>query len=164
VHLNQPRHADELLGSFLRHRRPPEWQVFAEVVQSRPRYAIYLGDMPHTWIGAEYARTLLGMLMREEDDRLSLLPGAPQRWVEGEGLSVTELPTAYGKLTMAAKQDARTLRLTLGSGLRSDARLHVSWPTRRRPTEVSVDDKPVQAFDANGVTLQRPFKNLTARW
>ena len=39
--------------------------------------------MPHTWIGAEYGRTLFGMLMREDDDALSLLPGTPPSWVAG---------------------------------------------------------------------------------
>ncbi|MCC4598307.1 discoidin domain-containing protein, partial [Xanthomonas campestris pv. phormiicola] len=75
VHLDQPQVADELLQDMLRDRRPFEWQVLAEVVHSRPRFPRYLGDMPHTWIGAEYARTVFGMLMHEDDDGLALLPG-----------------------------------------------------------------------------------------
>jgi len=164
VHLDQAQHAAELLTSFLRHRRPFEWQVFAEVVQSRLRHPIYLGDMPHTWIGAEYARTLFGMLMREEDDRLMLLPGTPQSWVEGAGLSVTELPTADGKLTMTAKEEGGVLRVTLGPGLRKDLAVHVSWPNRRRPSRVTVDGKPIQVFDAQGAALARPFRELIASW
>ena len=81
VHLNQPQEADELLHSLLRHRRPLDWQVLAEVVHSRLRHPGYLGDMPHTWIGAEYVRAIFGMLMHEGDERLSLLPGAPPSWV-----------------------------------------------------------------------------------
>jgi hypothetical protein len=164
VHLNQPQHADELLRSYLRHRRPFEWQVFAEVVQSRLRYPLYLGDMPHTWIGAEYARTIFGMLMREEDDRLLLLPGAPLSWVEGEGLSVTELPTAFGKLTMSAQQQNGSLRVTLKEGLHTDSQVHVSWPNRQKPRQVAVDGRTIDRFDANGATLERPFRELQARW
>jgi hypothetical protein len=164
VHLNQPQHADELLRKYLRHRRPLEWQVFAEVVQSRLRYPIYLGDMPHTWIGAEYARALFGMLMREEDDRLLLLPGAPQSWIEGEGLSITELPTAFGKLTMRARQQEGLLRLTLHEGLRENSKVQVFWPNRQRPRQVEVDGQAVERFDANGVSFERPFRELQARW
>ena len=51
------------------------------MVYSDPRHAIYLGDMPHTWIGSEYARAIFGMLMHEGDDTLSLLPGTPLRFV-----------------------------------------------------------------------------------
>lgn len=164
VHLNQPQHAAEMLGSFLRHRRPLEWQVFAEVVQSRLRHPIYLGDMPHTWIGAEYARAIFGMLMREEDDRLMLLPGVAPSWVEDQGLSVTQLPTAFGKLTMSARQDGSTLRIRLGDGVEANTRVHVAWPARRRPRSVSVDGDARDAFDADGIALDRPFRELVAIW
>jgi hypothetical protein len=156
--------ADELLMNLLRHRRPAEWQVLAEVVYSDPRHAIYLGDMPHTWIGAEYARTLFGMLMHEGDDRLSLLPGTPPSWVAGEGLTVSELPTAYGRLTMAARQQDGTLRVVLGPGIRKDAALEVRWPDRTRPTSVTVDGRRLSAYDAEGVRLDKPFKELVATW
>lgn len=73
--------------------RPLPWQVLAEVVHSRLRYPGYLDDMPHTWIGAEYARTIFGMLAHENDDRLALLLGTPPSWVAGEGLKVEDLPT-----------------------------------------------------------------------
>jgi hypothetical protein len=164
VQLNQPQNADELLGGFLAGRRPLEWNVFAEVVQSRPRFAIYLGDMPHTWIGAEYARAIFGMLMREDDDRLVLLPGAPPAWTSGPGLSVTALPTAFGKLTMSARTVDRQLRLTLGTGLARDTKLTVVWPNRQRPSRVTVDGKAVKDFTAEGVMLDRAFGELVAQW
>jgi hypothetical protein len=164
VHLNRPDEANELLMNLLRHRRPAEWQVLAEVVYSDLRHAIYLGDMPHTWIGSEYARALFGMLMHEGDERLSLLPGAPPSWVAGAGLSVSDLPTAYGALSMSARQEGDRLRITLGPGLRKDTGLRVSWPNRKRPAQVIVDGKPMPDYDADGIRLDRPFKELVARW
>ena len=87
VHLNQPQHANELLTQLLRHRRPVEWQVFAEVVHSRLRHPIYLGDMPHTWIGAEYcAHDLRHADARRRTTACCCLPGAPPRWLRGDGL------------------------------------------------------------------------------
>ncbi|MBN6152557.1 discoidin domain-containing protein [Xanthomonas sp. AmX2] len=164
VHLGQPQVADELLQDMMRDRRPFEWQVLAEVVHSRLRFPRYLGDMPHTWIGAEYARTLFGMLMHEGDDALSLLPGAPPAWLAGDGLSVQRLPTAYGSLTLRARQQGDTLKVTLGSGLRRDAAVRVAWPSRTRPTEVRVDGRRVDAYDADGIALSKPFRSLEARW
>ncbi len=123
VHLNRPDEANELLGDLLAHRRPLEWQVLAEVVYSDPRHAIYLGDMPHTWIGAEYARALFGMLMHEGDRALTLLPGAPPAWLDGDGVRVTGLPTSYGSLSMSAKRDGAKLVVHLDAGLRTDAAL-----------------------------------------
>ncbi|WP_314101970.1 discoidin domain-containing protein [uncultured Stenotrophomonas sp.] len=164
VHLDQPEAADELLQGLLRDRRPLEWQVLAEVVHSRLRFPRYLGDMPHTWIGAEYGRTLFGMLMREDDDALSLLPGTPTAWLAGDGLAVERLPTAFGTLQMQAVQRGTTLQLTLGKGLRRDTALRVWWPSRTRPTRVIVDGHPVQDFDAQGVRLAKPFRTLEATW
>lgn len=164
VHLDQSKEAEELLTNLLRHRRPAEWQVLAEVVYSDLRHAIYLGDMPHTWIGAEYVRVIFGMLMNEADDRLHLLPGTPPSWVAGGGLSVAGLPTAYGKLTMSARQQGSELRVELGSGLRKGTALDVSWPSRQRPARVVVDGKVRTDFDEKGIRLERPFRTLRASW
>ncbi len=164
VHLDQPAAAEELLQGLLHDRRPVEWQVLAEVVHSRLRFPRYLGDMPHTWIGAEYGRTLFGMLMREDDDALSLLPGAPPSWVAGDGLAIERLPTAYGTLQLQARQRDDALQLTLGPGLRRDAAVRVWWPSRTRPASVRVDGRAVSDYDADGVLLARPFRTLEARW
>ncbi len=164
VHLDQPQHAEEMLRSFLRHRRPLEWQVFAEVVQSRLRYAIYLGDMPHTWIGAEYARAIFGMLMREEGERLLLLPGAPVSWTQGEGVSITALPTAFGKLSMSARETGKSLRITLQPGLDPQTKLKVVWPNRQQPLSVTIDGRRSRVLAADGIEVDRPFKELVAQW
>ncbi|MCW0437889.1 hypothetical protein NB723_002853 [Xanthomonas sacchari] len=164
VHLDQPQVADELLQDLLRDRRPFEWQVLAEVVQSRLRFPRYLGDMPHTWIGAEYARALFGMLMHEGDDALVLLPGVPPAWLADDGLAVQRLPTAYGTLGLRARQREGRLRVELDSGLRAGTAVRVVWPTRTRPTQVRVDGRRIDHYDAGGVTLSKPFRTLEARW
>jgi len=164
VHLNQPRQANDVLMNFMRHRRPAQWQVLAEVVHSRLRHDIYLGDMPHTWVGAEYVRAIFGMLMHEGDGGLHLLPGAPPEWVSGAGLRVSELPTAYGKLSMSAQQQGTTLRVALEPGLRKDAKLQVAWPTRVRPARVTIDGKARSDYTADGIRVERPFRELVAQW
>ncbi len=164
VHLDQPAEANELLTNLLRHRRPAEWQVLAEVVYSDLRHAIYLGDMPHTWIGAEYARAIFGMLMFEGDDHLSLLPGTPPTWVAGPGLSIDGLPTAYGHLTLQARREGDILRVRLGDGLRADVPIRLHWPGRTKPARVEVDGRAVQDFDADGIRLRQPFKEVVAYW
>jgi len=164
VHLDRPQDAEFMLKHVVGDRRPADWQELAEVVYSDKRHAIYLGDMPHTWIGAEYARSLFGMLMFEGDDALSLLPGTPPSWVAGPGLNVDGLPTAYGTLAMQARQEGQRLTITLGKGLKADSALKVYWPNRQTPASVTVDGKPVRGFDAQGLRLQRPFKTLVAQW
>jgi hypothetical protein len=164
VYLDRPNDAAELLADVVRDRRPPAWNMWAEVVHSRLRHPGYLGDMPHTWIGSEYARTIFGMLMREADDGLYLLPGTPQAWVAGEGLSVAKLPVAYGSLTMTARREDRRLTVTLGEGIEPGTAMRVYWPDRVKPAKVTIDGKAAADWDADGVKLVRPFHTLVAEY
>ena len=164
VHLDEPLLAEELLNRLRADRRPFGWQVFAEVVRSPMRSVFYLGDMPHTWVGAEYVRAVIGMLMHEGDGRLDLLPGVPPDWVTGKGLSIDRLPTAFGELSMSAHQDESTLRIELAPTLNPSTEVTVSWPTRKRPKSVTVDGKARGDFGEKGMRLQRPFRELVSRW
>ena len=162
VHLNRPQDAQALLDSMLQGRRPAEWQEFAEVVHSRLRHPGYVGDMPHTWIGSEYVRTILGMLLQDDDDRLELLSGTPPSWVAGPGLRIGSLATSHGTLSYSARTENGMLTVTLGDGLRADTRVVVRWPDRQRPAHVVVDGRVVTDYTAEGVTLERPFRTLQA--
>src|SRR6266436_4482544 len=164
VRLDRPGDAEQLLGRLLAGRRPVQWQVLAEVIRSQPRHPFYLGDMPHTWVGAEYARALFGMLMHEQDERLDLLPGVPPSWVAGEGLRISNLPTAFGTLSMSARQEGTVMRVLLEPGLRNNTPLEVDWPGRQRPVAVTVDGRARVDYSADGIRLERPFRELVAHW
>jgi hypothetical protein len=164
VHLDRPVEAEELLGRLLAGRRPAAWQVLAEVVRSQVRHPYYLGDMPHTWVGAEYVRAVFGMLMHEEEARLDLLPGVPPAWVAGDGLRISDLPTAFGTLSMSARDEGAALRVRLLPGLRPDTPVTLAWPSRQRPVAVTVDGQAASDYDAQGIRLERPFQELVARW
>ena len=163
VHLDEPLLAEELLNRLRADRRPSGWQVFAEVVRSPMRSVFYLGDMPHTWVGAEYVRAVIGMLMHEGDGRLDLLPGVPPDWVTGKGLSIEGLPTAFGELSMSAQQDESALRIRLaptlnpstGSRELADAQAPEVGNGRRQDSG---------NFGDEGMRPQKPFRELVARW
>jgi hypothetical protein len=164
VRLNRPADAHELLGELLRYRRPLAWQMFAEVVHSRLRHPGYFGDMPHTWVGTEFVRAVLGTLMHDGDAALELLPGTPPAWVAGDGLNVSALRTAYGPLTMTARQEAGRLRIVLGPGLVPHIAVKVSWPSRQKPKRVWVDGQPRTNQTPDGILIERPFQELVAQW
>ena len=164
VRLNRPADAHEVLTEQLRHHRPLAWQMLAEVVHARLRKPGYFGDMPHTWIGTELLRAVIGMLMHEGDRGLELLPGAPPAWVAGEGLQVSALRTTYGPVSMMARQDGTRLRITLGPGLAPDVALKVLWPARTRPKQVWIDGRERSEQTADGIEVERPFQELVAQW
>jgi hypothetical protein len=164
VRLNRPADANEVLTDQLRYRRPLAWQMFAEVVHSRLRHPGYFGDMPHTWVGTEYVRAVLGMLVYDGDATLELLPGAPPAWLAGDGLRISELRTAYGHLTMTARQEGARLRITLGPGLAPNVAVQVKWPSRKKPQQLWVDGQPRNNQTSEGVLIERPFQELVAQW
>jgi hypothetical protein len=104
------------------------------------------------------------MLMHEGDAVLELLPGTPPAWLAGDGMRISELRTAYGHLSMTARQQGARLRVALGPGLSPSAAVQVMWPSRTKPKEVRVDGQLRTNQTADGILLERPFRELLAEW
>ena len=101
VRLGKRDVANELLDFFLSDRRPREWNQWPEITWKDPLSPGHLGDVPHTWIAAEYLLALASMVAaeRESSDSLVLASGMPWAWISEEsGFSVSQLPTRYGPL------------------------------------------------------------------
>jgi hypothetical protein len=100
VRLGRRDEAHELLDFFLSDRRPRAWNQWPEISWRDPRSPGHLGDVPHSWIGAEYAR-------RAQDARLRV----PRR----------QIARAGGR---------RVRRVARGRGCRSRGAPHVVGPAR----------------------------------
>jgi hypothetical protein len=101
VRLGKRDVANELLEFFLADRRPREWNQWPEITWRDPRSPGHLGDIPHTWIAAEYILALTSMVAaeREASSSLVLASGMPWQWISGPaGFAVRKLPTRYGPL------------------------------------------------------------------
>ncbi len=101
VRLGKRDIANELLDFFLQDRRPTAWNQWPEITWKDPRSPGHLGDVPHTWIAAEYILSLTSMVAaeREHDSSLVLASGIPWDWIRGlYSFSVKNLPTRYGPL------------------------------------------------------------------
>ncbi|MGH7740827.1 MAG: discoidin domain-containing protein [Candidatus Eiseniibacteriota bacterium] len=113
--LGMRERADSLMRFFLAYRRPAGWAQWPEVVYHDEKQAQFIGDSPHTWVGAEYARSVLEMLAyeRDRDRALVLGAGAPRRWLDGGGVSVRRMPTRFGPVSfgMSARSDTVIVRI-----------------------------------------------------
>ena len=101
VRLGKRDEANELLKFFLSDRRPLEWNQWPEITWREPRSPGHLGDVPHTWIAAEYLLAVASMVAceREATSSLVLASGMPWAWISTEdGFAVKNLPTRYGTL------------------------------------------------------------------
>ncbi len=112
--------ADSLLQWFMRYRRPAGWNQWAEVVWHDERAPHFIGDLPHTWVGSDFVRSVLDMLAyeRESDSALVVAAGVPARWLDGTGLAVKGLVTRWGPLDFEARAVEGVVTARLGAGLR----------------------------------------------
>ena len=121
VRLGERETANELLAFFLSDRRPRDWNQWPEITWRDPRSPGHLGDLPHTWIAAEYLLALSSMVAeeREATGALVLAAGMPWAWLaEGKGFSVRRLPTRFGPLDFSIRaQDGVLIHVAVGGGL-----------------------------------------------
>ena len=112
--------ARNALEFFLKHREPLGWRQWPEIAYRDPRTPKTLGDLPHTWVGSDYARSVLDMIAydRGRDSALVLAAGLPYEWIVGEGLRVRDLRTPYGMLSLTLVARSGTVDATIDRGLR----------------------------------------------
>jgi hypothetical protein len=120
VRLGWRERANELLDWFRTYRRPAGFRQWAEVVWHDERLPRFIGDMPHTWVGTDYVRSVLDMLAweRERDDALIVGAGVRQAWVdEAPGVAVEALSTRWGKLDFTMRRAGSGVEVRLGGDL-----------------------------------------------
>jgi hypothetical protein len=165
VRLGRRADAQELLDFFLADRRPRAWNQWPEISWRDPRSPGHLGDVPHSWIGAEYVLALLGMLAYESpaDASLVLAAGVSPAWLEGEGVRVEGLPTWWGPLGYRLwREGAEALRLELDGGLRVPPGGIVVRPPLARAL-AGVEGDGAAGFDAGSAKLRRSPASVRLR-
>ena len=130
-----------LLSTVLDGRRPRGWRGWAEVVWSDPRAPDYIGDMPHTWIGAEFATAIRRMLLRENGDTLELFRAVPDAWWEGEGIQLRDLPTGFGVANLRGRRGGSEATVDLSLTGPAPARILFRYPGVKRAL---ADDRPCE--------------------
>jgi len=121
VELGWRDRALDLVRYFLEHRVPPEWEQWPEVVWRDPRVPKFIGDLPHTWVGSDYVRSVLDMFAytRDADGALVIGAGIPLAWTrEAPGVIVRNLPTPYGPLSYSMRGDRDSILVSVEDGLR----------------------------------------------
>jgi len=125
VLLGQKDRAAEVMRFLLNDRRPPAWNHWAEVVWRVSSTPKYIGDMPHTWVGSDFIRSVLAMFLydRERDSAHVLCAGIPDSWIlDPAGVGVDRLPTYHGTVSYTVK--SRGKRVVAGVSGSFDAAHH----------------------------------------
>ncbi len=155
--LDQKERAHELLDFFLKDRRPPGWNHWAEVVWRDPATPKMIGDMPHTWVGSDFMRSLRSFFVyeREKDQALVVAAGIPEKWVrDPAGIAVKNLHTYYGTLDYRMQMHDGTLHVELGGNLHMPpGKIVLKSPFSSDLKAVVVNGKKSKAFNAKEVRV-----------
>jgi hypothetical protein len=121
VRLGWRREAHELLDFFLADRRIQPWNQWPEISWRDPLGPSFIGDMPHSWIGAEYILAVRSLFVyeRESDQTLVIAAGISEDWLTGDGeVRVRDLPTQHGRISYRLRREsAQTCRVSLSGDL-----------------------------------------------
>ncbi|MEX0829912.1 MAG: discoidin domain-containing protein [Nitrospirales bacterium] len=168
--LGYRKEAFDLHEILFKDMRPASWNQFAEVVLSDSRRGVYIGDMPHTWVGSGYVNSVRGLILMEEDKSktLNLLFGTPREWLVDDGISLTDFPTHFGNLTMNAKWDDSEQRLNLDVNMPKGTagKIYVRWPIHKdgKPGQITVEGDDGYRVDDDGIWFSSTSFTLVAKW
>jgi len=135
--------AHETLSFLMGQRRPLAWNHWAEVVFRDPATPKFIGDMPHTWVGAEFIRAALDLFAYDRPSTQSLVVGAgiPEAWAHG--LELKGVRTRYGALSLEMDVDGATARVHIGGELRvPPGGIEVRSPIDRPVKAATLDGQP----------------------
>jgi hypothetical protein len=159
VHLGRRDDVTELAAFLLGDRRPRAWNQWPEISWRDPRSPGHLGDVPHTWIGAEYVLAFRSMLAyeRQSDRALILAAGVPPSWLDDAGgVGVTHLPTYYGDLDYSLRREGSgALVFDIGGSLEIPPGGIVLCPPLAGPlVSVEVNGRARSTFDSHSVKVR----------
>ena len=164
VRLGRREAAIELLRFFLSDRRPPAWNQWPEIAWRDRRAPAHVGDLPHTWVAAEYVLAVRSLFAyeRSADCSLVVAAGLAAEWMLGPGVEVHAMPTLHGPLSFSARAlDEHTLRCAIGAGV--NAGIELRPPLSGPLIGVTLDGKPHAAFDAQSVLVPHTPAEIVCR-
>ncbi|HEY8241147.1 MAG TPA: hypothetical protein VIH35_06865, partial [Kiritimatiellia bacterium] len=136
--------------------RPPAWNHLAEVVHAKLRAPSYLGDMPHTWVGAGYINAVRSMFAYEDDDRLVLAAGVAPSWLE-KGVRVDHLPTQFGEISYRVTEKDGVVEFSAEGEAAPPKGFVLQLPDTLTGRSVTVDGQALGAYTRELNFVRLPF-------
>jgi hypothetical protein len=169
VRLGRRRDALEVLEFMLADRRIPVWNQWPEISWRDPSGPSFIGDLPHTWISAEYILAICSLFAseREADEALVIAAGVAEEWLsDGSTVGVKNLPTYYGNLSYSLRLKGKgTLRLKLeGNLVLPPGGIVVNPPLPRPIRQVEVNGRALTEFTTDTFTCRECPAEVVVRF
>jgi hypothetical protein len=168
VLLGRRDRALELLDFYGGDERPRGWRQWPEIVRRDPREPGFVGDMPHSWVGADFINSIRLMLAytRESDGALVLGAGLPRTWLESQdGVKVNSLATEFGRVSYRVKGEEGLVRAEV-EALKQSPKGGVFWslPEAQQVAGATLDGMQVEVGADGMVRLGTLPATLTVRY
>ncbi len=148
----------ELIDFYLQDLRPRAWNQWPEVVQRGYRTPVFLGDLPHAWVGSDFIRSFLtGFAYEREQDRsLVLGAGLREAWLRSPGgAGVAGLRVAGGTISFQARAEPGQVSYQVSGTLDlPPGGIVVPWPLAGTFAEVTVNGRPLPLPAGREVVLR----------
>ncbi len=153
--MGQKERALNLLNFLIDCRRPPGWYHLAEVVHSGYRFPCYIGDMPHTWVGAGLINSIRGLFLYEDGDTLVIGAGVDPKWIEeGKQIRILNAPTRFGKMNIEMHRNGKDVLVELSGDAVPPDGIILKSPLREPATSVTINGKPSTSTNNNEILIQ----------
>jgi len=157
VRLGWREKAYQLLQYLLAGQRPREWNQWPEVVWRDSTAPRFLGDLPHTWVGSDFARSLLDMFayVRDGDSTLVLAAGIPLEWMQDTtGVRLEGLPVERGRVSLTIRREGdNVVAVVDGTAPLPSGGVVLQMPAELLRRGVRLNDQSVQPDSSGGVKL-----------
>src|SRR5262245_54678987 len=103
-----------------------------------------MGEGHHGWAAAEWILLLRNLLLREEEDRLSLTPLLNLKHLKpGDTFSARSAPSHFGTVSFKLYVDRKELLLELGEEMEFVSAKELVWHLPFMPSQVAIDGRVV---------------------
>ena len=141
--MGMPDRAQALLDFFMQGQRPRGWRQWAEIVWSDGAAPRFIGDVPHTWVGAEFINSVRAMFVYEAGESVVIAAGVKPEWLEDGGVHVERFPTWFGELSYSLWAENGDLNLELvQQGRRAFLGFTFVPPGERRIEAIEIAGQP----------------------
>jgi hypothetical protein len=149
-----------MLYYFLQDMRPRKWLHWAEVVYPDYYLASYIGDMPHTWIGAIAINLIRNLFVYERNNiDLVFAAGIDPQWLSSsKEISALNLPTYFGKVGFKMKKTGNTIETIFSGSVKDVRRILLASPLEQKIKSATVDGQPAKIINNEVVIDKYPAK------
>lgn len=160
--------AHELIQFYLNDLRPRGWNQWPEVVQRDLRSPVFLGDLPHAWVGSDFIRSMLALFAyeREQDQSLVVGAGLSEAWLRSpDGVAVTGLRVPSGEINLRGKAEGERVTYELSGRLDPPpGGLVLRWPLDGTFSKATMNGLPLGEKPGTEVVIrQLPAKVVLER-